>query len=82
MMRQNRIRCGRVCVIGADGAISAVGRQEVRGADKTKFVFAYHEIIETPSATQTRSNRTAARSTIAVRCPPTSTPGFSRMATR
>jgi geranylgeranyl reductase len=35
-------------VIGADGANSAVGRQEVPGAEKTKFVFAYHEIIETP----------------------------------
>jgi geranylgeranyl reductase len=43
-------------VIGADGAISAVGRQEVPGADKTKFVFAYHEIIETPPATQAGSN--------------------------
>jgi geranylgeranyl reductase len=37
-------------VIGADGALSAVGRQEVPGADKTKFVFAYHEIVETPTA--------------------------------
>jgi len=36
-------------VIGADGALSAVGRQEVPGADKTKFVFAYHEIVEAPS---------------------------------
>lgn len=35
-------------VIGADGANSAVGRQEVPGADKTKFVFAYHEIVEAP----------------------------------
>jgi len=35
-------------VIGADGALSAVGRQEVRGADKTKFVFAYHEIVQSP----------------------------------
>ena len=43
-------------VIGADGAISSVGRQEVPGADKTKFVFAYHEIIETPPATQAGSN--------------------------
>ena len=39
-------------VIGADGANSAVGRQEVPGADKRKFVFAYHEIIETPPATR------------------------------
>ncbi|MFC3148015.1 geranylgeranyl diphosphate reductase [Piscinibacterium candidicorallinum] len=36
------------CVIGADGARSAVARQEIPGADKGKFVFAYHEIIETP----------------------------------
>jgi geranylgeranyl reductase len=35
-------------VIGADGALSAVGRQEVPGADKTRFVFAYHEIVEAP----------------------------------
>ncbi len=35
-------------VIGADGALSQVGRQEVKGAGKTKFVFAYHEIVETP----------------------------------
>jgi geranylgeranyl reductase len=37
-------------VIGADGALSQVGRQEVPGADKTRFVFAYHEVIATPSA--------------------------------
>ncbi|KPF69487.1 geranylgeranyl diphosphate reductase [beta proteobacterium AAP99] len=36
------------CVIGADGARSAVARQEIPDADKGKFVFAYHEIIETP----------------------------------
>ncbi len=36
-------------VIGADGALSAVGRQEVPGAAKTKFVFAYHEIVRAPS---------------------------------
>ncbi len=37
-------------VIGADGALSSVGRQEVSGADRMKFVFAYHEIVETPQA--------------------------------
>ncbi|HET7774634.1 MAG TPA: geranylgeranyl diphosphate reductase [Burkholderiaceae bacterium] len=37
------------CVIGADGARSAVARQEIPDADKGKFVFAYHEIIETPT---------------------------------
>jgi geranylgeranyl reductase len=36
------------CVIGADGARSAVARQCVRGADKGRFVFAYHEIVESP----------------------------------
>ena len=35
-------------VIGADGANSAVGRQEVPGAARGRFVFAYHEIIATP----------------------------------
>ncbi len=35
-------------VIGADGARSAVARQEIRGAEKMKFVFAYHEIIKAP----------------------------------
>ena len=35
-------------IIGADGALSAVARQEIRGADKTKFVFAYHEIVAAP----------------------------------
>ncbi|WP_363351138.1 geranylgeranyl diphosphate reductase [Methylocystis echinoides] len=37
-------------VIGADGALSQVGRQEVPGADKTRFVFAYHEVVATPPA--------------------------------
>ena len=37
-----------LCVIGADGAISAVARQEVPGADRTRFVFAYHEIVRLP----------------------------------
>lgn len=36
-------------VIGADGAQSAVGHQAVPGADKLKFVFAYHEFVRTPS---------------------------------
>lgn len=37
-------------VIGADGALTQVGRQEIKGADRTPFVFAYHEIVETPKA--------------------------------
>jgi geranylgeranyl reductase len=34
--------------IGADGANSAVARQEIRGADRMKYVFAYHEIVRSP----------------------------------
>jgi geranylgeranyl reductase len=37
------------CVIGADGAIRQVARQEVPGADKVRHVFAYHEIVATPA---------------------------------
>jgi geranylgeranyl reductase len=36
------------CVIGADGARSEVARQAVPGAEKTRYVFAYHEIIAKP----------------------------------
>lgn len=36
------------CVIGADGARSEVARQVVPGAEKTRYVFAYHEIIRAP----------------------------------
>ena len=69
-------------VIGADGANSTVGRQEVPGADRGRFVFAYHEIIATPRDEAQPIRRTAAKSTTAAHCRPTSTPGSSRMATR
>lgn len=48
---------GRVrarAVIGADGANSAVARQCVPGADRMRFVFAYHEIVRAPAATTDR----------------------------
>jgi geranylgeranyl reductase len=35
-------------VIGADGAVSVVARQEIAGADKMKYVYAYHEIVRSP----------------------------------
>ena len=35
-------------VIGADGARSAIGRAEIPGSAKMKYVFAYHEIVRTP----------------------------------
>jgi len=37
-------------VIAADGARSEVARQTIQGAEKTKYVFAYHEIIRAPEA--------------------------------
>ena len=36
------------CVIGADGALSKVARDTVRGAEKMPYVFAYHEIVASP----------------------------------
>ena len=38
------------CVIGADGALSKVARDTVRGSGRMPFVFAYHEIIKSPPA--------------------------------
>jgi geranylgeranyl reductase len=35
-------------VIGADGALSEVARQAVRGSTKMPYVFAYHEILKAP----------------------------------
>jgi len=37
------------CVVGADGARSRVASQQVPGADRTKYVFAYHEIVKAPA---------------------------------
>jgi geranylgeranyl diphosphate/geranylgeranyl-bacteriochlorophyllide a reductase len=39
--------------IGADGALSKLGRDHIRGANKTKLVFAYHEIVERPETADT-----------------------------
>lgn len=39
-------------VIGADGALSAVARQEVPGGDRMPYVFAYHEIVKAPAPGQ------------------------------
>ena len=37
-------------VIGADGAKSEVARQTIEGYEKTKYVFAYHEIVKAPQS--------------------------------
>jgi geranylgeranyl reductase len=46
--RPQRVRAR--CVIGADGARSGVARQVVPGADRMRYVFAYHEIVRAPRA--------------------------------
>jgi geranylgeranyl reductase len=38
-------------VIGADGARSAVARQNIPGAEKLRCVFAYHEVVRSPQST-------------------------------
>jgi geranylgeranyl reductase len=42
------VRARARAVIGADGAISGVARQAVPGADRMRYVFAYHEIVRSP----------------------------------
>lgn len=37
-------------VIGADGAASAIARQEVPGAEAMPYVYAYHEIVRSPTS--------------------------------
>ena len=37
-------------IVGADGALSAVARQAVPGAHRARHVFAYHEIVRSPSS--------------------------------
>lgn len=46
----NEQRLTTKLVIGADGARSKVGAQEVPGGDTIPYVIAYHEIIEAPEA--------------------------------
>lgn len=36
-------------VVGADGALSPVARQCIKGAHRAKHVFAYHEIVKSPT---------------------------------
>lgn len=43
-------------VIGADGALSAVAKQEVPSATRMKCVFAYHEIVRAPATSQADFN--------------------------
>lgn len=47
--KTNPVQVRARSIIGADGARSAVARQEIRGAEKMKYVFAYHEIVRAPA---------------------------------
>ena len=47
--RGDEIRSVRArAVIGADGAASAVARQSIPGAERVRYVYAYHEIVRSP----------------------------------
>ncbi len=56
------------CVIGADGALSQVGKQAIPGSERTPFVFAYHEIIRSPSKTATAKPSKNSSAFDAARC--------------
>jgi geranylgeranyl reductase len=43
------VRVGASAVIGADGARSAVARDQLPGAERVPCVFAYHEVIRAPA---------------------------------
>ncbi len=47
---RSRVEARALCVIGADGANSAVARVALPKSGRPPFVFAYHEIIRTPQA--------------------------------
>jgi geranylgeranyl reductase len=46
-MVEKHLRCR--ALIGADGALSAVAKQCLPGADRLPYVFAYHEIVRAPA---------------------------------
>jgi geranylgeranyl diphosphate/geranylgeranyl-bacteriochlorophyllide a reductase len=46
------VRVRTKAVIGADGALSKVAKQCIRGSQKMPYVFAYHEIVESPAASE------------------------------
>lgn len=54
-------------VIGADGALSAVARQELPGY-KSKFVFAYHEIVRAPEVSIEKTTAAGNRGFNGKRC--------------
>jgi len=55
-------------IIGADGAMSQVAKQCVPGADKIRYVAAYHEIVRAPKAVPKAANGAAVHDYSATRC--------------
>jgi geranylgeranyl reductase len=55
-------------IIGADGAMSQVAKQCVPGADKIRYVAAYHEIVRAPKATYKVAGKAAGHDYSATRC--------------
>jgi geranylgeranyl reductase len=50
--KEESVRVRARTVIGADGARSSVASQEIKGGNRPRCVFAYHEIIRLPSNPQ------------------------------
>ena len=48
--RSEAVQVRARAVIGADGAMSAVAKQNIAGADRIRYVAAYHEIVRVPAA--------------------------------
>lgn len=55
-------------VIGADGALSAIARQELPEAGRVPYVFAYHEIVRSPPHVQSANGHTGSPRFDANRC--------------
>ncbi len=55
-------------VIGADGALSAIARQELPDAGRVSYVFAYHEIVRSPREAKPASGQTPSPRFDANRC--------------
>jgi geranylgeranyl diphosphate/geranylgeranyl-bacteriochlorophyllide a reductase len=52
--KSNEVTFRARMVVGADGALSQVAKQEIRGGDRMPYVFAYHEIIKAPQVESAR----------------------------
>lgn len=66
---KNERRCLRArYLIGADGALSMVARQELPRAGRVPFVFAYHEIIRSPAPAAEQAEKETPANFDAERC--------------